>query len=106
MTVKTIINTIFLFFFIFTADCIGAKWKYVAPMPNGRYGHDVALGHDGKIYVMGGAFIDYKLMRKYNNGEFSNLVYDPVKNIWKVLEPVPGKIKSPNEYSYYDTTEK
>jgi len=95
-----------MFFFMFSVDCIGAEWKYVAPMPNGRYGHDVALGHDGKIYVMGGAVYNYKLIRKYNNGEFSNLVYDPVKNIWKVLEPVPGIINSPDKYNYYDINEK
>ena len=110
MPARTVVNTVFLFLFLFlfsvSSSNAGSEWKYVAPMPNGRYGHDAALGHDGKIYVMGGAVYNYKLGRKYNNGEFSNLVYDPVKNIWKVLNPVPGIIKSPNEYIYYDTTEK
>ena len=106
MTTKTIISTLFLFFFIFSACSAYADWKYVTPMPNSRYGHDAALGNDGKIYVMGGGVYDHNLISKCNNGLFSSLVYDPAKNIWKFLEPVPGKVETNNNYYYYDSAEK
>ncbi|MCF6249311.1 MAG: hypothetical protein L3J69_18435 [Desulfobacula sp.] len=104
MTFKTTIITVFIVFTFLSSGNAGTKWQYVTSMPNARYGHDVALGNDGKIYVMGGAVYDHKKIRKYNDGEFSNLVFDPVKNKWRVLEPVPGWIKNRNEFYYYDDT--
>jgi N-acetylneuraminic acid mutarotase len=73
----------FVLFFVFTAWA-DAKWRFVCPMPNGRYGHDAALGPDGKIYVMGG-FAWY-----FHSGRYSNIAYDPQKDSWTVLMPVPG----------------
>ena len=106
MKFKKIINTIFLFFIlsVSSSGCVDAGWEYVAPMLNQRYGHDTVLGNDGRIYVMGGQVYNYSIPRKYNNGTFSNLVYDPKKDDWKVLEPVPGWIKGPDFFNYYDAT--
>jgi len=73
----------FVLFFMFTAWA-DAKWRFVCSMPNGRYGHDAALGPDGKIYVMGG-FAWY-----FHNGRYSNIAYDPQQDRWSVLMPVPG----------------
>ena len=85
---------IMLLVVVFLAPAIvEAGWEYVASMPNSRYGHDATLGVDGKIYVMGGLVFDYKIPDKYNNGRYSNLVYDPVKDVWEVLEPVPGWVR-------------
>ncbi|MDY6974410.1 MAG: kelch repeat-containing protein, partial [Thermodesulfobacteriota bacterium] len=41
-------------------------------------------GPDGKIYVMGG-FVWYE-----HSGRFSNVAYDPKKDTWEYLRPVPG----------------
>jgi N-acetylneuraminic acid mutarotase len=95
---------IILFCFVLLAVMpiwVYAGWQYVAPMPNQRYGHDATLGQDGRVYVMGGMAINDSLLRKYNNGRYSNLVYDPTKDAWKVLEPVPGWIHT-NYFSTYD----
>ncbi len=87
---------------VFLAPAIvEAGWEYVASMPNSRYGHDATLGVDGKIYVMGGLVFDYKIPDKYNNGRYSNLVYDPVKGVWEVLEPVPGWVLWRNRFMAY-----
>lgn len=72
-----------------------AGWRYVSPMPHGRYWHDAILGKDGKIYVMGGVVFevtDKKIIRKYNDGAYSNLVYDPRQDKWEYKEAVPGTI--------------
>ncbi len=69
------------------AVCAQAGWQFITPMPHGRYGHDATLGPDGKIYVMGGL-----TSIKTNDGRYSNLVYDPQKNSWTYLMPVPGWI--------------
>jgi hypothetical protein len=29
-------------------------WRFVTPMPHGRYGHDAVYAPNGKIYVLGG----------------------------------------------------
>lgn len=99
-----IIRIIFLaFLFSFASTCdVDAGWKYVASMPNARYGHDAVLGKDGNIYVMGGQVYNNELIRKYNHGEFSNLVYEPGINTWTILEPVPGWVITGDLYDVLD----
>ena len=75
--------------------CLDAEWLFVSPMPHARYGHDATLGLDGKIYVMGG-YVWY-----FHDGMYSSLVYDPKKDIWKYLEPVPGWIY-PRHFKIFD----
>ena len=86
-----------------------ANWQFITPMPHGRYGHDATLGPDGKIYVMGGiAFeiVDGKMTySKYNDGRYSNLVYDPENDSWEYLEPVPGW-GDPDHWMTYDPEKK
>lgn len=77
---------IILLLFLMPA-CVDADWHFVSPMPHARYGHDATLGPDGKIYVMGG-YVWY-----FHDGMYSSLVYDPKKDTWKYLEPVPGWIR-------------
>lgn len=82
--------------FLLPACAVEADWQFVSPMPHGRYWHDATLGHDGKIYVMGGVVFKWLPERgfalKQNDGEYSNLVYDPRNDTWKNLKPVPGWI--------------
>jgi len=86
---KRFLFVILLFVFItfITGNAVGG-WRFVAPMPHPRYGHDATLGPDGKIYVMDG-FMWYEI-----GGRFSHLVYDPQKDICKYLEPVPGWVQT------------
>lgn len=72
----------------FMPACADGEWEYVASMPKQIYGHDATLGPDGKIYVMGG-FVWYM-----HNGKYSNIVYDPEKDKWTVLMPVPGWVRT------------
>jgi hypothetical protein len=81
----------------------GSRWKFIAPMPHGRYWHDAVIGPKGKIYVMGGQVyevakgfkkgkgMDGWMIRKYNDGIFSNLSYDPGKDRWQYCRNVPGR---------------
>ncbi|MDY6990944.1 MAG: kelch repeat-containing protein [Thermodesulfobacteriota bacterium] len=82
---------------------VNGGWHFVAPMPHGRYGHGATLGPDGKIYVMGGMVFEVTekrmLYKKYNDGRYSSLVYDPEKDKWEYLEPVPGWIDA--HYLYF-----
>jgi hypothetical protein len=79
-----------IFFLIFFSLCLPVLadegWRSVSPMPHPRYGHDASLGLDGNIYVMGG-FVWYT-----HDGMYTNLVYNPRKDNWNYLEPVPGWI--------------
>ena len=52
---------------------------------------------------MGGMVFKQSIVKKYNNGRYSSLVYDPKKDQWRVLEPVPGWIKSKNRFKIYDS---
>ena len=79
-----------IFLLCLEVGCNGAqeKWEFGTPMPHGRYFHDALLGPDGKIYVMGGAAFKVVpgikksrganswLIDKYNDGKYSNLIYD------------------------------
>ena len=84
---------------------VNAGWKHVAPMPNQRYGHDATLGPDADIYVMGGMVLNDSIPKKYNNGRYSNLVYDPEKDTWTVLEPVPGWVRAEKNLLMFFNTE-
>ncbi|MCF8068360.1 MAG: hypothetical protein K9L30_07225 [Desulfobacterales bacterium] len=81
---KALLITILLIL-LFTSIA-NAGWHFVEPMPVGVYGHDAALGVDGKIHVMGG-FVWY-----HHDGRYSNMVYNPDGDYWEVLMPVPGFI--------------
>lgn len=73
-------------------------------MPHGRNAHDAVIGKDGKIYIMGGMV--YKVVKgfkyekafagwmldKFDDGRYSTLCYDPGKDSWKYLAPVPGAV--------------
>lgn len=84
-------------------------WQFVCPMPHGRYVHDATLGPDGRIYVMGGMVFEVTekrlLPKKYNNGRYSNLVYDRKKDTWEYLMPVPGWYLS-SDFLMYDKKKK
>jgi N-acetylneuraminic acid mutarotase len=94
---------------LFIPDLSDAGWQFISPMPHGRYGHDASLGPDGKIYVMGGMVFEIKNKRmtykKYNDGRYSNLVYDPQSDKWQYLDPVPGW-GTPNRWMTYDQEKK
>ncbi|MBU4268367.1 MAG: hypothetical protein KJ808_05910 [Acidobacteria bacterium] len=90
-------------------------WQFTAPMPHGRYGHDAVYASNGKIYVMGGqAFkvakgfakdkeFDSWLIKKFNNGRYSNLAYDIKKNEWEFMTSIPGRV---NEFIvFFDPNE-
>lgn len=96
--------SLLLFYLLAGSTCIDADWQFVSPMPKGRYGHDATLGPDGKIYVMGGMVIDITekgMGKRHDNGSYSNLVFDQIKDEWKFLEPVPGGIDR-GHYKLYD----
>jgi hypothetical protein len=87
----------FLSFFLLCLPVFADEgWRYVSPMPHPRYGHDATLGHDGRIYVMGG-FVWYT-----RQGLYSNLAYDPRNDTWTYLEPVPGWYQDPNVFMFLD----
>lgn len=103
---KTIKKYIFITILILTLVPINvyAGWKFVSPMPNGRYGHAATLGPDGKIYVMGGMVFkttEKGMKGRYYDGMYSSLVYDRIEDNWEVLEPVPGYIDEGN-YKIYE----
>jgi N-acetylneuraminic acid mutarotase len=105
---------VFLLIVLFTSTCTrhekaielphSKEWQFVTPMPHGRNEHDAVVGKDGKIYVMGGMV--YKVVKgfkyakafagwmldKYDDGRYSVLCYDPEKDSWKYLAPVPGAV--------------
>jgi N-acetylneuraminic acid mutarotase len=82
---------------LIVAGAAEAGWRFVAPMPHGRFGHAATLGLDGRIYVMGGAN-----SARTNDGSYSNLVYDPKADKWIYLEPVPGYILIDDEIAVWD----
>jgi hypothetical protein len=77
-------------------------WQFVAPMPHGRYGHDAVYAPNGKIYVMGGLVFKVAkgfkkddefnswLVAKYNNGRYSNLIFDTKTKQWEYMTSIPG----------------
>lgn len=82
------------------------SWQFVTPMPYGRYGHEAVYASNGKIYVMGGlVFLVAKgfhkdkelnswVIKKFNNGRYSNLAYDLRKSEWEYMRLIPGWRKS------------
>jgi N-acetylneuraminic acid mutarotase len=81
-------------------------WQFVTPMPYGRYGHEAVYASNNKIYVMGGlVFLVAKgfgkdkelnswVIKKFNNGRYSNLAYDLRKGEWEYMRLIPGWRKS------------
>jgi len=60
------------------------KWANKTPMPTKRGAHAAAV-IDGKIYVVGGA--NRKRFNLINTAALE--VYDPIKDVWKKLAPIP-----------------
>lgn len=57
----------------------GARWEAVAPMPEGRLGHQM-VAFRGKLYVLGG------------RGDSSRVeIYDPVRDRWTFGAQMPAK---------------
>ena len=60
------------------------QWMGKSPMPTKRGAH-ASVVIDGKIYVVGGAN-----RKRFNLVNTSALeVYDPIKDVWKKLTPIP-----------------
>jgi hypothetical protein len=93
-------------------------WQFVTPMPHGRYGHDAVFAANGKIYVMGG--LVYKVVKgfkngkgqnswmidHYNDGRYSNLTFDPMKNQWEYMASIPGIEYGDHVMLYYPDEDK
>ena len=69
---------------VYEYDPAQDKWTTKAPMPTAR-GALAAGAVDGKIYAIGGAH--RKFFRLVNTA--ANEVYDPKRNVWEKLPPVP-----------------
>ncbi len=68
----------------FEYDPKSNQWTKMAPMPTAR-GAMATGAIDGKIYVVGGA---HKKLFRFTNSN-ANDVYDPAKNQWESLAPIP-----------------
>ena len=65
----------------------GKTWRAVAPLPRGL-NHVGAVGYHGKIYAFGG-------FSAQNNSAIADAgVYDPSKNAWSTIAPLPGPLGS------------
>ncbi len=65
------------------------SWTAKAPMPTAKH-HIASAISDGKVYVFGGRQLDNStssFVISLNKTE----MYDPLKNTWTVLEPMPSK---------------
>jgi len=63
----------------------GSSWKELAPLPSPpRFTPAMAIAN-AKLYVFGGATPDEKSVRNLDDG----YVYDPAKNAWQPLGPLP-----------------
>jgi hypothetical protein len=49
---------VLIFLMVLLSGPAWCGWELVPPMPHARYGHDAALGTDGRIYVMGGLVVE------------------------------------------------
>jgi N-acetylneuraminic acid mutarotase len=64
-------------------------WIEKAPMPTARHHHASAIA-DGKLYVFGGRQLDNST-KSFIVTLDKNEMYDPQKNTWITLEPMPSK---------------
>jgi N-acetylneuraminic acid mutarotase len=64
-------------------------WIEKAPMPTARHHHASAIA-DGKLYVFGGRQLDNS-SKSFIITLDKNEMYDPEKNTWITLEPMPSK---------------
>ena len=62
------------------------SWTTRAPMPTPRYGLAAVLGSDGRIYAIGGNYIDVSAAGPSLVAE----AYDPTTNMWTSLPPLPA----------------
>ncbi|MBD3161749.1 MAG: hypothetical protein GF346_05750 [Candidatus Eisenbacteria bacterium] len=60
-------------------------WATAAPLPTSRWGAMVAVGDDGRIYVIGGCTGDISSFTTTS----ANEVYDPATDTWSGLAPMP-----------------
>ena len=67
-------------------DPITDTWTSKNSMPTARH-HTASTAIDGKIYVIGGRSVANSTMINLNVNE----MYDPEKNAWLSLEPMPSK---------------
>ena len=93
-------------------------WQFTPPMPHGRYGHDAIYASNGKIYVMGGlvykvakGFKKFKdsdswMIDHYNDGRYSNLTFDSIKNQWEYMASIPGNEYGDHIILYYPDEDK
>jgi hypothetical protein len=120
-----------IFFLLLLSACINAQtqreteqryadypWQFTTPMPHGRYGHDAIYASNGNIYVMGG--LVYKVVKgftngkgqkgwiidHYNDGRYSNLTFDPIKNQWEYMTSIPGTEYGNHVMLYYPDEDK
>jgi N-acetylneuraminic acid mutarotase len=74
-------------------DPISDSWTEKTAMPTPRH-HLTSSVVDGKLYVIGGRLLGDGIPRPVNEALSSfndNEMYDPVKNTWTKLEPMPTK---------------
>lgn len=67
-------------------DPTSDTWTSKSPMLTSRH-HAAASTVDGKIYVLGGRAVNNSALANMNVNE----MYDPIKNTWISLEPMPTK---------------
>jgi N-acetylneuraminic acid mutarotase len=79
-------------------DPITDTWKSEKSMPTSRH-HAASSAVEGKIYVMGGRTFANSSMINLNTNE----MYNPEKNEWIVLEPMPSKRSGLAAASYNDS---
>ena len=64
-------------------------WTEKAPMPTARHHHASAIA-DGKLYIFGGRQLDNST-KSFIVTLDKNEMYDPQKNTWITLEPMPSR---------------
>jgi N-acetylneuraminic acid mutarotase len=63
-------------------DPVANTWTAEASLPTARWAGGGALGHDGRVYIIGG--------NNPSDPTTIGEVYDPISNAWSALPPMPG----------------